>query len=229
MSKGIFITGTGTDIGKTYVTGLIVKKLVDEGKKATYYKAALSGAKKVDGKLVPGDAEFVSNMAGLKEKPEDLVSYVYERAVSPHLATKFEGNPLELDKVKEDFDKYREKYDFVVMEGSGGIICPIVYEEDKKILLEDIVRHLGLDIILIADAGLGTINSTVLTYKYLESVGIKTNGVILNNYIDENFMHRDNLKMIEDLIPVKVLATVGKNDKELNININNLVEAFGEV
>ena len=65
MAKGIFITGTGTDIGKTYVTGLVVKKLRDCGDDAGYYKAALSGAVKRNGRLVPGDAEFVCDMASV--------------------------------------------------------------------------------------------------------------------------------------------------------------------
>ena len=60
MGKALFITGTGTDIGKTYVTGLIVKKLVDSGRQASYYKAALSGAEPgPDGRLQPGDALFI--------------------------------------------------------------------------------------------------------------------------------------------------------------------------
>ena len=64
MSKALFITGTGTDIGKTYVTGLIVKKLAEEGKSAAYYKAAMSGNDhRADGSLIPGDALFVQKMS----------------------------------------------------------------------------------------------------------------------------------------------------------------------
>ena len=59
MSKGLFITATGTDVGKTYATALLVKKLVQAGLKAGYYKAALSGAEYRDGVLVPGDADYV--------------------------------------------------------------------------------------------------------------------------------------------------------------------------
>ena len=66
MSKGIFITGTGTDIGKTYVTGLIVKKLRESGVNAAYYKAAMSGnERRADGSLIPGDALQVKTMSGI--------------------------------------------------------------------------------------------------------------------------------------------------------------------
>ena len=74
MSKGIFITATGTDIGKTFVTALIVKKLRDAGLNAGYYKAALSGAEEQpDGSWLPGDAAYVAKVSGMQEKGEELV------------------------------------------------------------------------------------------------------------------------------------------------------------
>ena len=86
MSKGIFITGTGTDIGKTYVTGLIVKKLRESGADAAYYKAAMSGnERRADGSLIPGDALQVKTMSGIGQPLEEMCPYVYETAVSPHL------------------------------------------------------------------------------------------------------------------------------------------------
>lgn len=229
MSKGIFITGTGTDIGKTYVTALIVKKLVDEGLKSTYYKSALSGADIIDNKIVPGDAKYVCDIAGLKNDPNSLVSYIYKRAVSPHLATKYEGNPLDLNKVLDDFNSLKKENDYIVVEGSGGIICPIVYEENKKIMLEDIIKKLNLDTILIADAGLGTINQIVLTAEYMKSKNINIKGIILNNFIEDDYMHIDNKKMVEDMLNIPVIATVKENDSELLISKEDLINLFKEV
>ena len=141
MSKALFITGTGTDIGKTYVTGLIVKKLAEEGKSAAYYKAAMSGNdRRADGSLIPGDALFVT------------------------------------------------------VEGSGGILCPICFDE-AKIQLEDVVLELGLSSILIADAGLGTINSVVLTAEYMKAHHLPLKGIIFNHYHPGNVMEDDNIFM----------------------------------
>ena len=76
MSKALFITGTGTDIGKTYVTGLIVKKLAEEGKSAAYYKAAMSGNdRRADGSLIPGDALFVQKISGITQPLEEMCPY----------------------------------------------------------------------------------------------------------------------------------------------------------
>ena len=170
MSKNLFVTGTGTDVGKTYVTGLIVKKLRETGYRPAYYKAGMSGnLRRADGSLIPGDADFVRTMAGLEQPLETMCPYVYEHAVSPHLAARMEGGPVELDVVKNGFDALAQAYDLVTMEGSGGILCPLRVDETGELWLEDVVKALNLGCLVVADAGLGTINSTVLTVEYLRA------------------------------------------------------------
>ena len=106
MSKAVFITGTGTDMGKTYLSGLIVKKLAQAGKNPAYYKAAMSGNdRRADGSLIPGDALFVKEMSGISQSLDDMCPYVYENAWSPHLASRVEGNPVDLDVVRRGFLK----------------------------------------------------------------------------------------------------------------------------
>lgn len=226
MSKGIFITATGTDIGKTFVTGLVVKKLRDAGLNAGYYKAALSGAElQPDGSWMPGDAAYVAQIANIPEQPGNLVSYIYKTAVSPHLAALREGNPVELDKVKADFAAAQAKYDYVTMEGSGGIICPIRWD-GQKILLEDIIKRLGLGTLVISNAVLGSINACALTVYYLQRHAIPVRGIILNNYDGSDFMQVDNKKMIEAITGVPVIAEVKANAKELNIDVQLLQSLY---
>lgn len=223
MSKGLFVIGTGTDIGKTYVTGLLLKYIRDNGYDATYFKAALSGAiRDENDNLIPGDAVEVLRMADLEEDTDFLVPYIYETAVSPHLASRIEGNLVNLKTVKEAYEKVSQKYDYIVMEGSGGIVCPIHYEgkeSEGNIMLEDIIKFLNLDVILIADAGLGTINSVVTTVEYLKNRDIHVCGIIMNNYRDE-LMENDNVKMVEDLCEVDVIAKVYQNDKNLRLDVD---------
>ena len=226
MSKGIFITATGTDIGKTFVTALIVKKLRDAGLNAGYYKAALSGAEKQpDGSWLPGDAAYVAKVSGMEEKPESLVSYIYKTAVSPHLAALREGNPVELGKVKEDFAAASAKYDYVTMEGSGGIICSIRWDE-QHLLLEDLIKATGLGTLVISNAALGSINACVLTIFYLQQKGIPVRGIILNNYDGSDFMQADNKKMMEAITGVPVIAEVKPDDAELNIDVEVLKNIY---
>lgn len=222
MSKGLFITAIGTDVGKTYVTGLLVKRLRDADINAGYYKAALSGAEEqADGSWLPGDAAFVAKLAGIPEKPESLVSYIYKEAVSPHLAALREGNPVEMSKVETDYKVALAKYDYVTMEGSGGIICPIRWDEEH-ILLEDIIKHLGLGVLVISNAALGSINNCVLTISYLKQKNIPVRGIILNNYDGTDFMQADNKRMMEELTAVPVLACVPPNASEIDIDVEVL-------
>ena len=97
MSRNLFLTGTGTDIGKTYIASLITKKLHDSGRSTAYYKAAMSGnPRREDGSLIPGDAAFVKEASGIPQPLEEMCPYVYELAYSPHLASRIEGNPVDL-------------------------------------------------------------------------------------------------------------------------------------
>ena len=105
--------------------------------------------------------------------------------------------------------------DEIQVEGAGGIVCPFNIEEG--ILLPDVIKALNLDTLLVADAGLGTINSTVLTAEYAKYHGININGIILNNYDKTDIMHRDNKFQIENLTGIKVLTEVKKNSELIDI------------
>ena len=220
MSKGIFVTATGTDVGKTYVTALIVKKLRESGLNAGYYKAALSGADCI----AESDAGYVNKTANIKQEENTLISYLYKNAVSPHLAAEIEGNPVDLEKVKADYEKVCQTYDYVTAEGSGGVICPIRWD-DKHILLEDIIKMLGIPAVVIAESGLGTINSTVLTTEYLKAKGISVKGIILNNYTGGK-MQEDNMKMIEEISGFPVIACVKPDDKDIDIDSKYLAGLY---
>ena len=228
MSRNLFITGTGTDMGKTYVTRMIVKKLREEGERAAYYKAAMSGNRKGDdGRLIPGDSWYVKHISGISQPLEEMCSYVYEAAVSPHLAACMEGNPVEMDQVLKDFDAVCGRYNYVTVEGSGGILCPLRFDR-QKILLEDFIRARNLNCLIVADAGLGTINSVVLTAEYMKSRGITVRGIILNHYETGNRLHEDNAFMCRTLTGLDVVAYVKDGDTDLDIPVERLKTLYEE-
>ena len=228
MSSALFITGTGTDMGKTYISGLIVKKLAECGKNPGYYKAAMSGnERRKDGRLIPGDALFVQQCSGISQPLEEMCPYVYENAYSPHLASRLEGNPVKMDVVKQGFNVALEKHDYVTVEGSGGILCPICFDEEK-IQLEDIVKELHLSSIIIADAGLGTINSVVLTAEYMKAKHMNVKGIIFNHYHNGNVMEEDNIFMCEYMTGLPTLAKVENGATELNIDVDVLTGLYEE-
>ena len=226
MAKKIFITGTGTDVGKTYVTGLIVKKLKESGMNAAYYQAAMSGNERTEeGMLLPGDAQYVKTVSGIEQSLACMCPYVYEAAVSPHLASRIEGNPVMLQEVVKGFEEVCRQYDYVTMEGSGGILCPICFDE-RELWLEDVIRELGLSSLIVADAGLGTINSVVLTVEYMRAKGLPVKGIIFNRFHPGDRMEEDNLRMCEHRTKLPVLACVEAGSGTLDMETGKLTALY---
>lgn len=209
MTKCIFMTATGTDIGKTYVSALIVKKMRQNGFNCGYYKPVLSGYTEGE-----NDCKYVIDKSGLDKKPTDCISYCFEEAVSPHLAAQRQGVKIQKEKILKDFEKIKKEYDYLLIEGAGGITCPL--DLDNGYLLDNLIKDMNTDIIITADGGLGTINSVLLTCEYAKSKGINIQGIILNNYQD-NFMYEDNKKSIEKLTGINVITTVKKDDNDIDI------------
>ena len=215
MSKNIFITATGTDIGKTYVSALIVKKIRQSGFNCGYFKPVLSGVEEFEGILTKSDCNYVVDTAKIPAAANDCVTYWWKEAVSPHLASQRAGESIDTERILADYKKASEKYDYLLIEGAGGITCPLRLENGEKYLLKDLIKDLGINVLLIADGGLGTINSVLLTTEYAKTNGINIEGIILNNYEPDNFMHQDNLKQVEYLTGIKVVATVEKGQKDI--------------
>lgn len=191
MREGIFVTGTGTDVGKTYVSALLVKTLREQGRSAGYFKPALSGARRRDGALIPGDAEEVCRMSGLPGPPEQYVAYLYEQAVSPHLAARLEGPPITRERIMERFSQVAARFDYLVAEGCGGLFCPLC-TEGEQLLLGDVAAMLGLPLVIVSPSGLGAINAAVLTAEYAAKLGLPVLAVVMNGFEAGNPLHEDN-------------------------------------
>jgi dethiobiotin synthetase len=232
MVKSIFITATGTDVGKTFVSALIVKKMKEFGFNCGYFKPVLSGAT-IDehGQKVAGDCEYVVKVANLNINPMSCLSYCFEEAVSPHLASKRAGVQITESAISEDFDRLKSEYDYIVVEGAGGITCPLIDTPNKSdmLLMSDLIKHLGQDVLIVADGGLGTINSILTTVEYARSCGVVIRGIILNKFDRNDFMHRDNLYMVEKMTDIPVVATVSKNGNDIEIEKQKLELLFKTV
>lgn len=221
MGKGLFITGTDTDVGKTYVTALLVKTLRKAGFDVGYYKAAISGAPTV----AESDAGFVNRFAGINEPEDMILSYLYQNAVSPHLAARIEGNPVEKQVILKAWERVTKAYPYVTMEGSGGIMCPIRHDEKAVYYLEDIIQWLHLPVLVVANAGLGTINHVVTTCEYIKNRHIPVKGILLNHW-KGGIMEEDNVKMIEEITGVKVLAKIRDGDSLLDIDAEEIISLY---
>ena len=222
--KGLYILGTGTDVGKTYITALWLKRLREAGHDVAYYKAAVSGAPSI----TESDAGYVKQVAGLSQADDTLLSYVFDEAVSPHLAARHEGKFIDRTVVNKNFCHVARAHAYTTVEGSGGIICPLHVTDTELYMLEDVVKDLNLPTIVVATAALGTINSTVLTIHYLQSKGIPVKGIIVNHYTG-NPMEEDNCVMMERLTGIPVLDRVRPGQTSLHMDTDAMLSCYKDI
>lgn len=203
----MFVTATGTDVGKTYAAALILKELRRGGAAAGYYKAALSGAQPPSS-AVEDDDVYVRRITGLAPD-EAVVSYRYRTAVSPCLAAGREGlPPPDKERIRSDFFCMANRFDYTVAEGSGGILCPLARSREGVFTVADMVAGWGIASLIVADAGLGTLNAVKLTADWMISRRLPVAGVLLNRFEKGNFLHEDNARMIVEWIHLPVLALI---------------------
>ncbi|QXM06588.1 dethiobiotin synthase [Crassaminicella indica] len=214
MSKGIFIVGTDTDVGKTVVTAGLIHLLRSKGYNACYFKPVLSGAVLKNNELIPGDTHFVKTIGNIPESLENMTPYKFHTPVSPHLASEIENIQIKIALIKEKFLQLKEKYAYIVVEGAGGLVVPIF----KNYMLYDLIKELNLPILIVAHAGLGTINHTMLTVNFAEDMGIEVKGILLNGYNALNICHADNKQILEKATNLQVLTL----PKLKNINVEKM-------
>lgn len=207
--SGIFITGTGTDVGKTIITAGILRYLVRKGRNVAPFKPVQTGAEMTDGARRAPDLEYCLKVAGLKPCSEDrarMAPYLYDPACSPHLAAEMAGDRIELARILESAEELNLRYEAVLSEGAGGVLVPL--NEDETNL--DLMVRLGWPVILVAHRGLGTINHTLLSLRALRDAGVTVLGLVLNATEEAplDFMQRDNRDTLARMGPVEILGSV---------------------
>lgn len=204
--NGLFITATDTDIGKTMLTGAIASALKARGINVGVFKPLASGAvRQEDGTLLAEDATFLLRAAGMSEAMRHEVNQVaLEPALTPAVAAKVSNVVINLPKVIQDMQKTMHKYEFVLVEGVGGLISPLW----EDYLLADMMLELNLPALLVSKPRLGAINHTVLSAAYAKQHGIRLDGVILNRW-EENtasILETTNIEYIERLTGLPIVG-----------------------
>lgn len=236
MGKVLFITGTGTSVGKTYVSAQMIKMLKDFGNSVFYYKPVLSGAEEENGRLIPGDVRYVCEEADLRETSgepvaaENYVTFFYRMAVSPHLASQTEGDEVTLDAIRNDFKAHLAHGDFLTVEGCGGLVCPLCWHEKngekRRVMQEDVILDLGLSVLIVTDSGLGCLNSVTLTVEYARIKGIHVVGIMMNRYEEGNPLHEDNRRMITELTSIPVVGRLREHSEKIILDIPDVRELY---
>ncbi|MFQ5470516.1 MAG: dethiobiotin synthase [Gammaproteobacteria bacterium] len=204
MRQDIFVTGTDTGIGKTWISCGLLDAFNVKGLNTLAMKPVASGCELRDGKRVNEDAELLMQHASVSIPYSDVNPYAFNDPVAPHLAAQQENTPICLDAIKNLYLKNREKSDVIVMEGVGGWLVPI--SESKTV--SDIVRECNLATVLVVGIRLGCINHALLTVDSLRNSGAHLKGWVAN-LIDQHCNNVEgNIQTLKDRIDAPLMGSV---------------------
>ena len=219
MNKAIFITGTDTDIGKTFVCMGLCVTLMEKGLKVGYYKPFQSGAYEKNGVLVAPDVEEFKKYPKIKTK----YSYLFKGDISPHLASLLDNIEVDINKIKNDLKELLTSSDFVVIEGAGGLYCPAY----KRNLYSDIIKELNQEIIIVTTPDLGRINHTLMTIDCAKNCGINIKGLVVNKMPDKKTLSQENfINELKCYTDCKILCVIPEMK---NASKNDILKAFKDI
>ncbi len=221
MSKGIFIIGTDTGVGKTVVGAGLALCLRDRGIKVGVMKPVATGCMSSNRHLYSQDAIYLFEAA---ENEYPLLSNPirFRNPLAPHVASQIEKKPVDLKKIFWAYREIRQIYDFIIVEGIGGLLVPF----SDNYFVADLVKEFALPVVIVARTGLGTINHTLLTVQAARNRGLSIKGIILNGMPQANFSVAEltNPRIIQDLTGLPILGVIPQMD---DVNVERLM--FGSL
>jgi dethiobiotin synthetase len=204
---GLFVTGTDTGIGKTWVTAGLVRALRAQGVDAVGMKPVASGCEPTPAGLRNEDALALLSAGGLGDAHYPLVNPVaLPMPASPHIAARAAGTRVDLDDVMRAFDALSRRHRHVIVEGVGGWSVPLAGPDPVWIMQSAMVRLLELPVILVVGLRLGCINHALLTARALKDDGIELRGWIGNTI--EPAAGPPAIDTLRDLLEAPHLGTV---------------------
>jgi dethiobiotin synthetase len=197
--RGVFVTGTDTEVGKSVVAAAICAALAARGERVAAFKPAVTGLDEEPGEL-GRDHELLASVASAGQSPEDVAPHRFGPPVSPHLAAALAGVSIEpAELVAAARAAARDAA--LVCEGVGGLMVPIT----PGYLVRDLAVDLGLPLVVAARTGLGTISHTLLTVEAARAEGLAVAGVAMTPWPDEpSAIESSNRETVERLAGVRV-------------------------
>jgi dethiobiotin synthetase len=199
--NGIFVTGTGTGVGKTAVAAVIARTATADGRPVAVFKPAVSGLDELAGSDALPDHELLRLAARSTQADDEVAPYRYGPPVSPHLGAEFAGDPIDPVRLRDGARSAAAGGDVLVCEGVGGFLVPLTL----GYLVRDFARDLGLPVVIAAPPALGTINHTLLTIEAVRAVGLDIAAVVFTPWPDApSAVELDNRATVARLGAVEV-------------------------
>ena len=203
---GLFITGTDTGVGKTIVTAIIAQAMRCRGLRVGVMKPIATGGRWENGRLVSTDAEYLLKALASEDDLELINPICMELSLAPLVAAELSGVELDLGRVWQAYEILGARYEFLILEGIGGLMVPI----KKGYLVADLAKHFGLPLIIVARPGLGTINHTLLTIQGARDYDLPIKGFIFSDSTENErgLAELTNAHIIEEITQVPFLGHI---------------------
>jgi dethiobiotin synthetase len=194
--RGVFVTGTDTEVGKSVVAAAVCAALAARGERVAAFKPVVTGLDDEPGEF-GRDHELLASIANAGQSPEDVAPHRFGPPLSPHLAGELAGERIEPNQLLD----VARAHELLVAEGVGGLLVPIT----PGYLVRDLAIDLELPLLVAARTGLGTINHTLLTVEAARTAGLRVAGVVMTPWPEEPAeIERSNRETIARLGAVRV-------------------------
>ncbi len=206
MSRGLFVTGTDSGVGKTLVAGGLAAALSARGVDVGVVKPVESGCVRTSNGLFPADAAFLKRMAGAQEPLETICPVRLEAPLAPAVAAEREGVTISLEELEAAVRAVASGHALTLCEGAGGLYVPL--DGDRGCVI-DLIERVAFPVLVVGRLGLGTINHTTLTVRALQAVGASVAGVVLSQTASVRGQAEEtNPGVVEGLTGVPLLGVV---------------------
>ena len=222
ITSGLFVTGTDTGVGKTYVSAGIARALTSRGVDVGVMKPAETGCRMRAGRLMPKDALRLKKSACVKDPLSLVTPYKFRSPLAPAVAAELEGKTIDPAKIIKAFQLLSMRHDFLIVEGAGGIMVPL----SGTYTYLDLAKKLGLPVLLVARPGLGTINHTLLTIAALMGRKIEIAGIVINYALDQKSgpVEMTSPGVIEKMSNVRISGIIPYGSRRFDAVLDGIIQ-----
>ena len=200
-NRGFFVTGTDTGVGKTVVACALVRAMRGHGLDVGAMKPIETGV----GAAGPLDAQALRSAAAATEPLEETCPQTFALPAAPTVAAADEGREVEMEPIREAFARLRQRHQWLVVEGAGGLLVPAA----PGLSMADLCREFDLPLLIAARAALGTINHTLLTLEAAEARSLPVAGVVISHSAGRvSEADRANLEALRDALGARLVGEI---------------------
>ena len=206
MADGIFVTATDTEVGKTVIAAGLAQAVKARGIDVGVMKPLATGGVQQEGRLRSEDAEYLAGAVDAADGLDLINPICLEPPLAPSVAARISGQDIDLTVVRAAFEELRQRHQFLIVEGIGGIMVPI----SEKRFVADLAAEMGLPLVIVTRPALGTLNHTVLTVDCARQACLDIKGIVINGLREgaTGLAELTNPEEIERITDVPILATV---------------------